>query len=118
MTVHGKMRGIATGCLVVALAGCQSWRPAMAADVFDYDGMPDSQYLVGGGYFINYRAPVEGDLYIADDDSNRLLATITLQPGENHELIYDVKDQTLTANLEALGIDPKKAMIKVYFVPR
>jgi hypothetical protein len=80
--------------------------------------MPDSRYLVGGGYYIIYRADVEGELFLVDEASERLLATVSLLPGEDHEMIYDIRDENLSANLDALGIDPKKAEFKLFFVPR
>ena len=105
----------------ILAAGCQNlpWnRYDLRDDVFDYDGMPDSKFLVGGGYFIIYRADVEGELFLVDESSERLLATVSLQPGEEHEIIYDIKDEKLAANLDALGIDPEKAEFKLFFVPR
>ena len=66
------------------IAGCQSlpWnRYDLRDDVFDYDGMPDSKFLVGGGYFIIYRADVEGELFLVDESSERLLATVSLTSG-------------------------------------
>ena len=65
-----------------------------------------------------YRADVEGELFLVDESSERLLATVSLQPGEEHEIIYDIKDEKLAANLDALGIDPEKAEFKLFFVPR
>jgi hypothetical protein len=115
---------ILLGCLALAGSGCSSWMVAkeqpveVKRNVFDFDGIPGHQYLVGGGYKINYRASVEGDLYLADEKSNRLLATISLQPGEEHDIVYDVNDENLASKLEALGIDPKAAQFKLYFVPR
>ena len=103
------------------VAGCQSVSPGRydrRDDVFDHDGMPDSQFLVGGGYFIIYRADVEGELFLVDEASERLLATVSLKPGEEHEMIYDIRDEKLAANLDALGIDPQKAQFKLFFIPR
>ena len=115
--------GIVLGLLLMASAGCTSlggnkkgW--GNGKDPFDFDGLPSREYLVGGGYFIRYRAEVEGDLFIADENSNRLLVTVSLLPGEKHEIIYDVNDEKLDDNLRALGIDPKMAVFKLYFVPR
>jgi hypothetical protein len=105
----------------ILACGCQNLslnRNDLQKDVFDHDGMPDSKYLVGGGYFIIYRADVEGELFLVDEASERLLATISLQPGEDHEMIYDIRDEKLAANLDSLGIDPKKAKFKLFFVPR
>ena len=115
------------GALAIGVAGCQAWSLSaekldqgyqLKDNVFDFEGLPDRQFLVGGGYFIVYRAAAEGDLYLADDASDRLLATVSLQAGEEHEMIYDISDEKLAANLESLGIDPKKAAFKLYFVPR
>jgi hypothetical protein len=124
----GKLMFIALiGCLAVGITGCQSWQsqpaepaespPLVKAGVFDFDGIPDRRYLVGGGYLIHYRAQVAGELFVADEYTDRLLATISLQPGEEHEIEYDINDEKLSANLESIGIDPKKAGIKIYFVP-
>ncbi len=33
-------------------------------------------------------------------------------------MIYDIRDEKLAANLDALGIDPQKAKFKLFFVPR
>jgi hypothetical protein len=117
--------------VVIASTGCQSLRSSpepvepvveepehTGYALFDFEGIPSREYLVGGGYMIRYRASVEGDLYIAEKTSNRLLATVSLQPGEQHELEFDINDEKLTANLEKIGIDAKKAVFKVYFVPR
>ena len=110
------------GAALLVLSGCESMNFGGSSykpkdNVFDYEGMLDDQYLVGGGYFIVYRAKVEGVLYLADDSSDRLLATISLEAGEDHEIIYDITDEKLATNLESLGIDPKKAVLKLYFVP-
>ncbi|HSR88710.1 MAG TPA: hypothetical protein VLL07_07120 [Pontiella sp.] len=87
-------------------------------DAFDHNGIPDSRFLVGGGYFIIYRADVEGELFLVEEVSERLLATVSLQSGEDHEMVYDIRDEKLAANLDALGIDPKTAKFKLFFVPR
>ena len=112
--------GIAVA-LLTGLTGCQSLRPESvitAEPVFDYDGMPHNQYMVGGGYVIHYRAPVAGDLYIADNYSKKLLATVSLQKGQLHPFDYDMADNTVIQNMTACGINPASAAIKVYFVPR
>jgi hypothetical protein len=100
--------------ITIGLSGCQS----VKNNRLDYGGVPGEEYLVGGGYHISYRARVEGDLFLAEEQTNRLLATITLEPGEKHEIKYDVNDQQMIANLQSLGIDPKLAVFKLYFVPR
>ena len=105
--------------LALGLSGCQSMKSGTAKNgQFDYDGMPARKYIVGGGYHISYRAMVEGDLFLAEDHSNRLLATITLQPGEKHEVQYDVNNTDMISNLKSLGIDPAQAVFRLYFVPR
>lgn len=125
MIAKKHMLAVLCGGLVLASSGCQSWMTAneqsaneVKTDIFDFDGIPAREYLVGGGYKISYRALVEGDLYLADTESHRLLATISLQPGEKQVMEYDIQDENLAENLDALGIDPKKAQFKLYFVPR
>ena len=129
MNLQNIKRIAVIGAMGLLIAGCQSWpgvtnqetpKPEyeLKSDIFDFDGLPSREFLVGGGYFVSFRAPVEGELYIADDHTNRLLATISLQPGEKHEIIYDVNDEKLAANFAALGFDPESTVIKLYFVPR
>jgi len=114
---------IVLGLSLMAVAGCKTLNGEAKGwgngrDPFNFDGLPDREYLVGGGYVIRYRADAEGDLFIADENSSRLLATVTLLEGEKYEMIYDVNDEKLDDNLRALGIDPKTAVFKLYFVPR
>lgn len=106
---------------LLAVSGCSTLNGSgykKRADIFNYAGLPEKEYLVGGGYFISYRATVAGDLFLADEPSGRLIATVSLQPGEEHEMIYDITDEKLSKNLDALGIDPQKAKFKLFFVPR
>ncbi|VGO19034.1 hypothetical protein [Pontiella sulfatireligans] len=121
MRANRHVLAILLGGLFLAGSGCQSWRTdevEVRKNNFDFDGIPGREYLVGGGYTIIYRAPVEGDLYLADESSERLLATVSLQAGEEHEMEFDIQDEKLSANLDAIGIDPQKAQFKLYFVPR
>ena len=115
MNVHKQTLVILLIGMTMGLTGCQSMNKEAR---FDYGGVPGQEYLVGGGYHISYRAKVEGDLFLAEEQTNRLLATISLEPGEKHEIKYDVNDQQMIANLQSLGIDPKLAVFKLYFVPR
>lgn len=114
------MLAILLGCLALVGTGCQSLtipRMGPKPNALGHDGIPDRQYLVGGGYKIAYRAGVDGVLYLADQNTHRLLATVSLQAGEKHTMEYDVHDERLAKNLDALGIDPKQAAFQLYFVP-
>ena len=118
MNAQKVLMGLLLG-LALGLSGCQLMGSGKSAsDQFDYDGVPSREYLVGGGYHISYRAVVEGNLFLVEEHSNRLLATITLEPGEKHEIKYDVNDDHMISNLKSLGIDPTQATFKLYFVPR
>lgn len=114
---------IVLGCAFLLGSGCQTYRsppPEPAEEevkLFDYDGMPNREFLIGGGYMISYRAKEEGVLYVAEHHSKKLLSTISLQPGEEHEMHFDINDEKLATNLVAIGIDPQKAAFKLYFVP-
>ncbi len=112
-----QLLSIVFGCGLL-LAGCQIYQPPVEEEValFDYDGLPNREYLVGGGYMVSYRAKEEGVLYVAEEHSKKLLATISLQPGEKHDMHFDINDEKLATNLEAMGIDPQKATFKLYFV--
>ena len=111
-------KGVVAGTVALMLCGCQTRnggnesKPALG-----FDGVPSSEYLVGGGYVIRYRARVAGTMYLADENSRRLLSTVSLQAGESHHMEYDIENEKLAANLDALGIDPELASFKLYFVP-
>jgi hypothetical protein len=116
------MNGCGIGMSVLAgvalmLSGCQALNGGNGKQALGFDGIPGSEFLVGGGYVIRYRARVEGTLYLADENSQRLLATVSLQAGEAHHMEFDIEDEKLAANLDALGIDPQLASFKLYFVP-
>ena len=127
--MNRKLWSILLVLAVLTTAGCQSFRPfslkpatetetVVKKNLFGFDGVPAREYLVGGGYMIRYQAQAEGELYIAEQNSNRLLATISLQAGEFYEVDYDIHNPELSENLEKLGMDPKKASFILYFVPR
>jgi hypothetical protein len=119
MKVHRQLFMIVLAGSVMGLSGCQMLSSGKSnRDQFDYGGVPGREFLVGGGYHISYRALVEGDLFLVEEHSNRLLATITLEAGEKHEIKYDVNDDHMISNLKSLGIDPTQAAFKLYFVPR
>lgn len=109
---------ILTGMLILTFTGCRIMTDNdVSKQALGFDGIPSSEYLVGGGYVIRYRAQVAGTLYLADENSQRLLATVSLQSGESHHMEYNIEDEKLAANLDALGIDPQLASFKLYFVP-
>ena len=76
-----KMSVIA-GIAALMLSGCQVLTGGNGKQALGFDGIPDSEYLVGGGYVIRYRARADGTLYLADENSQRLLATVSLEEGE------------------------------------
>jgi hypothetical protein len=89
-----------------------------ANEVFSFDGIPAKEFFIGGGYLIRYIPKENGILYIADDTTKRLLATISLHAEEKYEVLYDLNNEHMVNNLRALGIEPEKAAIKLYFVPK
>jgi hypothetical protein len=120
MKIKKYMLAVLAGCMALAGVGCRTLtlpRMGPRTNTLGHDGIPEQEYLVGGGYKIIYRAHVDGVLYLADQNSRRLLATVSLQAGERHIMEYDVHDERLAGNLDALGIDPKQAAFQLYFVP-
>lgn len=116
---------ITVGMVIMLTSGCQMFKSPppedpveITANVFDFGGIPSADYYVGGGFIIRYRARQHGILYIAENESGRLLGTISMTEGEKYEVLYDINDADMIENLKAVGIDPEKALIKIYFVPK
>lgn len=123
MKINGRLISMA-GAVALLASGCMSRNtpePEPIAEtpvnIFDFEGLPSQDFYVGGGFIIRYRAHESGILYISEDHAGRLLGTISMTAGEKYEIVYDINDVDMVKNMKAVGIDPEKALIKVYFVP-
>lgn len=88
-------------------AGCGNrWRTAPQSV---RDGIPSPIYQVGGGFLIDFTAFDDGIVYVVDQTSRRILATRSIEKGDNFS--FELSDYS-----EVLGITPS-TKIGLYFVP-
>jgi hypothetical protein len=90
--------------LALLLGGCRSSGP------FDWRGLPREHYYVGGGYDLDYTAPIAGTLYIVEKRTDKLIGTKSMAKGERHQ-------STMNLDHKALGIDPDEMRFAFYFIP-
>jgi hypothetical protein len=76
----------------------------------------NNQYLVGGGFHIDYTAPVDGTAILIDAASGKHIATETLSEGQNFEMDLPIDDPEELEKLNAV-LDVKKLNPRLYFVP-
>lgn len=94
---------------VVLAGGCESLAPR----TFSAQGIPSDKYLVGGGWSMNFTAPERGTVYVAEMSSHKLLETKSVDEGEMFSQTIDPGQ----SDLRDVGIDPKLAQFRLYFVP-
>ncbi len=100
--------------LVVALTGllftgCSNLQPQ-----FDANGIPAARYRVGGGFEIDYRAPVTGTAVVVEDTSHRVWVTQSVDELESFTFRISADDADLH---ERLGPNASAATFSLYFVP-
>lgn len=106
---------VTVACLSVllSLAGCSALSISSKGPLTN-SGIPHRRYLVGGGFSIEYIAPANGTAYWAEETTDKLLETKSLNSGDRAEFGGDM-DPDLVKQL--LGIDIKDAKFTFYFVP-
>jgi hypothetical protein len=75
-------------------------------------GIPSPRWQVGGGVYVKYKAPRDGNVYVVDHKSGRFIVTESVEGGEDFTFAPSTQEQ-----LDILGSDPQTAKIVVYFVP-
>jgi len=101
--------GIIPVILVVLVAGCATC-PKSRVRFQD-------QYIVGGGFSIEYLAHEPGRAILVDVASGRTLMTESLEAGRKFESIIDPGDPEAAEMLSSLGVDLAKANLVLYFIP-
>ena len=92
------------------LAGCSTPRYLPA------DGVPDDQYLVGGGLMIDWKAPSEGTAYLVEKTTGKIIETRSMEAGDSFS--FSVSSGSQAAEFEkALGIKFSDAQFMLYFQP-
>ena len=96
--------------LVFAGIGCRTTPPLQAG------GLPDEQYLVGGGLMIDWKAPTEGTAYLVEKNTGKIIETRSLGAGDSYS--FSVASSNQATDIERmLGIKLADARFMLYFRP-
>ncbi len=95
----------------LALAGCSTPRQLQA------DGLPDEQYLVGGGVMIDWKAPAAGVAYLVEKTTGKIIETRSMEAEDNFG--FSVTSQAQAEEFERiLGLTKfSEALFWLYFKP-
>jgi hypothetical protein len=99
--------------LLAGMVGCSSLS-GTAGRRFNRDGLPKSEYLVGGGLGVEYIAPSAGTAYWVEETSKKILQTESVASGE--KVVFQMGVEPEEAK-RVLGIEIKDARFTVYFIP-
>ncbi len=106
-------RTICTGGLMVLfmlMSGCSTNRSLQA------DGLPDEEYLVGGGMMINWDAPTTGTAYLVEKTTGRIVETRSMQRGDTYD--FSIGSTGQAAEFEKVfGVKLSEARLLLYFEP-
>jgi len=98
------------GAIISMLAGCSTPRHLQA------DGLPDDQYLVGGGLMIDWKAPADGTVYLVEKTAGKIIETRSMETGESYS--FSVASGSQATEFErVLGIKFSEARFMLYFQP-
>ena len=107
--------GIVVVLSAVILPGCGSFVSDMGNN-FNSDGLPKQKFFVGGGLQIDWIAPVDGTIYLVEENTRKILMTKSLEAGEDFEL--SVSDMNSDEAKKLLGVsDISKLNFSLYFIP-
>ncbi len=96
--------------VVLAAGGCGSEQRSQ----MEY--LPGEQYLVGGGFIIDWEAPEPGTVYLIERQTGKIVETRTLAEGEAYT--FEVSSIVQADELEELlGISFAKTRFMLYFEP-
>ena len=95
------------GMMALSLAGCASSNPD-----FNHLSVPKKNFLVGGGFNIQYTAPCNGVAYWVEESTHKILETQSLKTNEKCE--FNGKPDVISASL---GISKTLIQLTLYFIP-
>lgn len=107
---------------ILGLAGCgastQNGPSPARGRQFTHTGIPAREYLVGGGFQIDYTAPANGTVYWVEETTGKILQTTSVTEDESVEFELDVMEIESDEFQSRIGIDLAKAKMSLYFIPR
>ncbi len=96
--------------LFVLMSGCGTNRSLQA------DGLPDEEYLVGGGMMINWDAPTTGTAYLVEKTTGRIVETRSMQRGDTYDFSIGSTGQAVEFE-KVFGVKLAEARLLLYFEP-
>ncbi|MFA7235831.1 MAG: hypothetical protein WC058_03115 [Phycisphaeraceae bacterium] len=100
--------------LSIMAFGCST---ASRTPPLDAAGVPAQKYLIGGGYAVEFKAPVAGIFYMVDSADHQILATKTLDAGENFRETMPVRGDGVARLEKIIGKPISQIHLSHYFVP-
>lgn len=94
--------------LVTISSGCAHFN----AD-FNSAGIPQQKYLVGGGWTIEYVAPMAGVCYWVEKTTSKIIEMRSLEEGEKYEPDIELID----VFGKVMGVSYQEAVSQLYFIP-
>jgi len=114
--MQGRTRWVilAVGWLAaVGLVGCGRQVREAEGD-FTKCGIPDRQFLVGGGFNVHYVAPADGTVFWVERRTQRIVVMQSVKKGEEVRL----GERPAWRDLEdTLGMYVRRMKLSLYFVP-
>jgi hypothetical protein len=105
---------LSLGCILVL--GCATGNPRSASEApraaISQSGIPAKQYLIGGGWDIDYAVPATGTAYWVEETTAQVIEMKSLNSGERFQV-------SIADPLEfetALGIPMRDMRFTLYFV--
>ena len=107
--------------LALSIWGCSSIGKLSAAkSPLGPDGLPRDEYLVGGGFQIDWVAPADGTAYLvmSGAEVNKLIQTEYLKEAEKFDFSMSVSSPEEIEQIEkVLGAKMSEVRFSLYFVP-
>lgn len=96
--------------LALLLYGCSTNRSLQA------DGLPDEDYLVGGGMMINWEAPTDGTAFLVEKTSGKIVETRSMKRSDTYDFSIGSAGQALEFE-KVFGVKLSEARLMLYFEP-
>jgi hypothetical protein len=112
MTMGRSQVAAAIAGLVMIAAGCRTMGPLQGTD------LPRDVRIVGGGFVINWDAPVAGTVYLVERTSGKTIETRSVEEGDTYDFEMSLDDESVVQTFErAFGVPMKQAKLALYFKP-
>jgi hypothetical protein len=104
--------GVAVGLLsaLLLVGGCSTSGSLQA------DGLPEEEFLVGGGMMINWEAPTDGTAYLVEKSSDKIVETRSMKRGDTFDFSIGSTGQASEFE-KVFGVKLSEARLLLYFEP-